>query len=309
MNPKITLIIMAAGMGSRYGGLKQLDPIGPNGELLIEYAVYDALRAGFDKVVFVIKASMEEAFRARIGQTVEAHCETVYVHQRLDDLPEGFPAPPEREKPWGTGHATLSCRHAVNEPCAVLNADDFYGPSSYQMLADYLRQAKDSEDQYDYCMVGYKLGNTLSEHGYVSRGICRVDDQGYLIDVRERIHIERIDDTIQHTEDGDHWVVIPENTIVSMNMWGFTPSIFDELAQRFEAFLRTHQETLSRAEFFLPNVVGDLIKEGQAHVKVLETDEHWFGVTYHEDRAWVKASIRARIEQGIYPDKLWEAAS
>jgi NDP-sugar pyrophosphorylase family protein len=309
MNSKIALIIMAAGMGSRYGGLKQLDPVGPNGELLIEYSVYDALRAGFDKVVFVIKESIEEEFRARIGQTVEAQCETVYVHQRLDDLPEGFPVPPEREKPWGTGHATLSCRHVIGEPCAVLNADDFYGASSYQMLADYLRQAEDTEAVYDDCMVGYRIENTLSEHGYVSRGICRVDDHGYLIDVRERTHIERIDGAIQYTEDGDSWIVIPESTLVSMNMWGFTPSLFRELEQRFEAFLRTHQETISRAEFFLPNVVGDLIKEGRARVKVLETDEHWFGVTYLEDKAWVKASIRARIEQGIYPAKLWKAAS
>jgi NDP-sugar pyrophosphorylase family protein len=307
MNPKITLIIMAAGMGSRYGGLKQLDPIGPNGELLIEYSVYDALRAGFDKVVFVIKESIEAPFRAQIGRAVEPHVETVYVHQRLDDLPAGFSVPPEREKPWGTGHATLSCRHVVDEPLAVLNADDFYGPSSYQLLADYLRQAEDGE-RYDYCMVGYKLKNTLSEHGYVSRGVCRVDDDGYLIDVRERTRIERFDDAIKYTEDGEHWVVLPEDTIVSMNMWGFTPSLFVELGAHFEAFLQAYQDNISRVEFFLPNVVGDLINEDRARVNVLATDERWFGVTYHEDKAWVKRSIRERIEQGVYPKDLWAVA-
>jgi len=304
MNSTITLIIMAAGMGSRYGGLKQLDPIGPNGELLIEYSVYDALRAGFDRVVFVIKESIEEAFRAQIGRAVEPHCETVYVYQRLDDLPEGFSVPAEREKPWGTGHATFSCRHVVDEPFAVLNADDFYGPSSYQILADYLRQAED-EEQYDYCMVGYKLKNTLSEHGYVSRGVCRVDDDGYLVDVRERTHIERFEDAIKYTEDGERWIMLPEDTIVSMNMWGFTPSLFAELDARFEAFLQANQDNISQTEFFLPNVVGDLINEGQARVNVLATDERWFGVTYHEDKTWVKRSIRERIEQGLYPEDLW----
>lgn len=308
MNSKITLIIMAAGMGSRYGGLKQLDPIGPNGELLIEYSVYDALRAGFEKVVFVIKESIEEAFRAQIGQAVEAQCETVYVHQRLDDLPDGVDVPLEREKPWGTGHATLSCRNVVDEPFAVLNADDFYGTSSYRVLADYLRKAEDTEEGYDYCMVGYKLKNTLSEHGYVSRGVCRVDDAGFLIDVRERTHIESLRGAIQYTEDGEHWTALPAETIVSMNMWGFTPSLFGELERQFRAFLRAHQDTINRAELFLPNVVGDLIKGERARVKVLETDERWFGVTYHEDKGWVKNSIRARIDQGLYPKDLWSTA-
>ncbi len=307
MNPKITLIIMAAGMGSRYGGLKQLDPIGPNGELLTEYSVYDALRAGFDRVVFVIKESLEEEFRARIGRTVEPHVETVYVHQHLDDLPEGFSVPPAREKPWGTGHATLSCRHVVDEPFAVLNADDFYGPTSYRMLADYLRQAEDGQ-RYDDCMVGYRLRNTLSEHGYVSRGVCRVDNDGYLVNVRERTHIERFADAIKYTEDGEHWLPLPEDTIVSMNMWGFTPSLFAELGARFEAFLQANPDNISRAEFFLPNVVGGLIQEGKVQVKVLTTDERWFGVTYHEDKAWVKRSIRERIEQGVYPKTLWATA-
>ena len=304
MNSKITLVIMAAGMGSRYGGLKQLDPIGPHGELLIEYAVYDALRAGFDKVVFVIKESIAEEFRARIGRMVESHLETVYVHQRLDDLPAGFSVPPGREKPWGTGHATLSCRHVIKEPFAVLNADDFYGPASYQILADYLRQARDG-DKYDYCMVGYRLRKTLSEHGYVSRGVCRVDGAGCLIDVRERTHIERFVDVIKYAEDSERWVPLPEDALVSLNMWGFTPSLFTELAARFEAFLQAPQDQISQTEFFLPDVVGALIQEGKARVRVLTTDERWFGVTYHEDKAWVTASIRERIAQGVYPVPLW----
>ncbi|MGC9398607.1 MAG: nucleotidyltransferase family protein [Anaerolineae bacterium] len=309
MNPKITLVIMAAGMGSRYGGLKQLDPVGPHGELLIEYAVYDALRTGFDKVVFVIKPSIEADFRARIGRAVEARCETRYVYQRLDDLPRGFSVPPGRKKPWGTGHAALSCRHSVAEPCAILNADDFYGASAYRLLADHLRLAQDTETSYDYCMVGYKLKNTLSEHGYVSRGVCRVDAEGYLLDVRERTHIQRLDDAICYTEDGETWTALPEETLVSMNMWGFTPSLFGELETRFKAFLERERGRIDQAEFFLPNVVGDLIKEGRARVRVLTTDERWFGVTYHEDKAWVKDSIRARIEAGLYPARLWEEGS
>ncbi len=301
-----TLIVMAAGMGSRYGGLKQIDPVGPHGEVIIDYSVYDALQAGFGKVVFVIKPEIEAEFRATIGKHVEPRCETVYVYQSLNELPPGFSAPPERGKPWGTAHATYSCRDAIDGPFAVINADDFYGQTSYQLLADYLRDAEDTERYYDYCMVGFTLEKTLTDHGYVSRGICRVDDEGYLIDVRERTHIEAFDDGVKYTEDGERWVDIPAGSIASMNMWGFTPSLFDELTRRFATFLQNNQDNLERAEYFLPNVVGDLVKEDLARVRVLETDARWFGVTYQEDRAWVKRAIRTLIDQGVYPERLWE---
>jgi choline kinase len=303
---KPTLIIMAAGMGSRYGGLKQIDPVGPHGEVIIDYSIYDALRAGFGKVVFVIKPELEEEFRAVIGKNVEPRCETTYVYQSLEDVPAGFTVPAGREKPWGTAHATYSCRDVVAGPFAVINADDFYGPTSFQILADYLRDAEDTEAFYDYCMVGFKLENTLTEHGYVSRGICRVDDDDYLIDVRERTHIEPFKDGIKYTEDGEHWVEIPAGSIASMNMWGFTPSLFEELERRFADFLRKNRARLNKAEYFLPNVVGDLVKEEQAQVQVLRTGERWFGVTYREDRAWVEQSVRRLIAQGVYPERLWK---
>lgn len=306
MTQNPTLIVMAAGIGSRYGGLKQVDPIGPNGEIVIDYAVFDALRAGFGKVVFLIRKDIEEVFRERVGSTIEKQVETIYVFQELSNLPPGFSVPPERKKPWGTGHAVLSCKDAVHEPFAVINADDFYGPGAFRALADYLRQARDPQGgAYDYSMAGYELENTLSEHGTVSRGVCEVTPDGYLAQVRERTKIQRFGDEVKYTENGEDWVVIPAHSTVSMNMWGFTPSFFKELDEIFPRFLKANIETMSKVEFYLPYVVNQLLDEKKARVKVLPVQEKWFGVTYPEDRASVQEAIRGLVRQGIYPESLW----
>lgn len=306
---KPTLIVMAAGIGSRYGGggLKQIDPVGPNGEVIMEYSVYDALRAGFGRVVFVIKEEMEDAFRAKLGRAIERQCDVAYAFQRLDDVPEGFQVPPERVKPWGTAHATLTARHVVDTPFAVINADDFYGRASFQVLGDYLRGARDRDRGYDYCMVGFVLRNTLTDHGYVSRGICTVDDEGFLVSVRERTRIEKAGEDAKYTEDGgETWVEIPGDGVASMNMWGFTPGLFSELEARFLLFLQRNGDNVLKAEYFLPDFVGALVGEGRATVRVLPTDERWFGVTYVEDKPRIQQAIQALIGQGVYPENLWE---
>ncbi|MCP4536802.1 MAG: nucleotidyltransferase [Chloroflexi bacterium] len=303
---KPTLVVMAAGIGRRYGGLKQIDPVGPNGEIIIEYSVYDALRAGFERIVFVIKESIEQAFRDSVGKTIEKQCETTYVFQRLDDVPEGFNIPSERQKPWGTGHAALSCRRVVHSPFAVINADDFYGQSSYQALGDYLKNTQDRDGVYDISMIGYVLGNTLTDHGHVARGVCTVDEDGYLVDVREHTHIERFGEVVRYTEDGESWTKISAKSIVSLNTWGFTPSIFSELETRFSRFLQENGDNLQTAEYFLPNMVGDLVKEGKARVRVLPTNERWFGVTYQQDKPRVKQAIQDLIHRGVYPHNLWD---
>jgi hypothetical protein len=302
---KPALIVLAAGLGSRYGGLKQVEPVGPNGELIIDYSVYDALQAGFGRVVFVIKEDIEDVFRRTIGQRIEERCETLYVFQKLD-VPSGFSLPPGRVKPWGTAHATLSCCSVVHTPFAVINADDFYGHSAYQALSAHLAGAQDRAGRGDYCMVGYLLENTVTEHGYVARGICTVDPRGYLVEIHERTRIESFDDAIKYTEDGQHWVEVPRGTIASMNMWGFTPGFFDELEARFPLFLEANSHNLLKAEFFLPEVVGELIREGRATVKVLPANERWFGVTYQEDRPRVKQAVQDLIHRGVYPERLWQ---
>lgn len=303
--PKPTLVVLAAGIGRRYGGLKQLDPIGPNGEIIIDYSIYDALNAGFGKVVFVIKQDIEEALRERVGKTIEKRCETAYVFQRIGDVPEGFEAPPDRQKPWGTAHATLSCKNVVHSPFAVINADDFYGRSSYQTLCDYLKNAQDRGGVYDYSMVGYVLENTLTEHGHVARGVCTVDQDGFLVEIHERTRIEKFGEISKYTEGGEHWVEIPKGSIVSMNMWGFTPSLFSELEARFPRFLQKNSDNIQKAEYFLPDVVDDLLKETRATVKVLSTNERWYGVTYQQDKPRVKQAIRDLIRRGVYPENLW----
>jgi choline kinase len=301
-----TLIVMAAGIGSRYGGLKQMDPIGPSGEIILDYSIYDALKSGFEHVVFVIRKDIETAFRNRVGRTIEQHCDTTYVNQSIDDVPEGFLVPPDRHKPWGTGHAVFACRDVVHTPFAVINADDFYGRTSYRSLYTYLQTAKDSSTLYEYCMVGYVLKNTLTEYGHVARGICTVDENNFLVDVREHTHIERIGKKIQHQEPDGTWIELAEDMIVSLNMWGFTPSLFLELQERFPKFLAMHHDDILKAEFFLPNIVGDLITGQKARVKVLTTDEYWFGVTYKEDKTRVKDAIDALVQHGLYPKNLWE---
>ncbi len=303
---KPTLVVMAAGIGSRYGGLKQVDPIGPHGELIIDYSIYDALQVGFGQVVFVVKKDIEEAFRERVGRPLEKRCDTRYVFQELEDLPPGYKVPPNRQKPWGTAHATFSARKAVQTPFAVINADDFYGRSSFQILRGYLERAQDRDGVYDYCMVGFVLENTLTEHGYVARGVCTVDPAGYLAEIRERTRIEKLGHVAKYTEDGANWVEIPKGTSVSMNLWGFTPSIFSELEIRFSPFLQANSGNLEKAEYFLPDVVGALLKEGKARVQVLPTKERWFGVTYQQDKLTVKQAIADLIRQGVYPENLWE---
>jgi hypothetical protein len=299
------LVVMAAGLGSRYGGLKQLDPVGPGGEILLDYCIYDALRAGFERVVFVIKAEIEEAFREKIGRTIERQCETAYAYQRLDDVPPDFEVPSGRVKPWGTAHAVFSARHAVDSPFAVINADDFYGRSSYQALYNYLRDARDRDGAYDYCMVGFRLDNTLTEHGRVARGVCTVDRDGFLLGVRERTRIQRFGEEVRYTEDGETWIQISGESTVSLNMWGFTPSLFAELEARFLPFLRENKDRILKAEYFLPEVVGDLSRERVASVKVLSTDERWFGITYKADKPRVERAIRELIRRGVYPEQLW----
>ncbi len=303
---KPTLVVMAAGMGSRYGGLKQIDPVGPNGEIIMDYSIYDALKAGFGKVVFIIKEERKKDFHEKIGEKIEKLVETEYVFQKLEDLPEGFKVPEGRIKPWGTAQAVLCCKNAVNTPFAVINADDFYGASTFKAIHDYLVNAKDSKDFYDYSMVGFLLENTLTDHGHVARGICTVDSEGYLKEIHERTQIKKFGCEAKYTEDNNTWIQIPLESTVSMNIWGFTPSFFSALEARFPKFLEGIKENPLKAEYFLPSVVDSLIAEGKARVKVLNTKEQWHGVTYQEDKPLVKEAIRKLIEKGIYPEKLWK---
>lgn len=303
---KPSLVIMAAGMGSRYGGLKQIDPVGPSGELIIEYSVYDALRAGFDKIVFVIKRSIERDFLEMIGNRIANYCDTAYVFQEVTALPDGKLVPEGRSKPWGTGHATLICREMVAGPFAVINADDFYGATSFDAIARYLSGLQVAESSANYCMVGYSLENTLTENGHVARGVCEVDSQGYLTDVCERTRIEKFGQNAKYSEDeGKTWTKLVINSTVSMNLWGFTPSIFTELETSFRQFL-VQMKNPQKDEFFLPEVVNHLLKTKQAMVKVIPTNERWVGVTYREDKPVVEQYIQGLVRTGLYPENLWE---
>jgi NDP-sugar pyrophosphorylase family protein len=297
---------MAAGIGSRYGGLKQIEPIGPNGEIILDYSIYDAKQSGFGKIIFVINRGMEKAFRERIEQSIGKPFEIVYVYQDLDNLPDGFHVPQGRVKPWGTAHAVLSCREVVDTSFAVINADDFYGRSAYQSLANFLQHSRTQESGYNFCMVGYQLKNTLTKHGHVSRGICSVDQDWQLIEIHERTRIQVVDGKMKFSEDEQVWIEIPEDSLASMNIWGFTPELFDELDARFERFLGEIGENPTKAEYFLPVVVNQLLAENRASVKVLPTHEHWFGVTYQEDVERVRGAMQILIDQGIYPVKLWD---
>ena len=296
---RLSLVVMAAGIGSRYGGLKQVDPVGPQGEMIIHYSVYDALRAGFEQVVFVIRQEIAETFRERVGCVIEPHADVRYVYQELDQAPAG------RRKPWGTAHAVLCARAATPTPFAVINADDFYGATAYTAMTRHLCQAADRAGQFDIAMIGYPLRNTLSEHGHVARGVCALTADGELVSIQERTRIQAFDDGIKYWDEPAGWVTLAPETVVSMNVWGFTPGIFEALEESFRAFLRTQGERLLTAEFYLPSFVGQLIDEGRARVRVLPTTESWFGVTYQEDRPRVQAAIRTLIDQGYYPDRLW----
>ena len=302
------LVVMAAGMGSRYGGLKQIDPIDEYGNIIMDFSIYDAIQAGFRKVVFIIKKENEESFRAAIGDRIAKQIETAYVFQDLNNIPEGFKVPQDRVKPWGTGHAVLSCIGTVDGPFAVINADYYYGSKAFKQAYDFLANAKEDDKQYQYMMVGYQLEKTLTENGHVARGVCVTDEDSHLVKINERTRIEKRGDETAYTEDdGATWTVIPQGSTVSMNMWGFSESILEELHARFRAFLEENLEKNPlKCEYFLPFVVDELLNEGRATVKVLKTDDRWYGVTYKEDKPQVVAAIRALKDQGLYPQKLWE---
>ncbi len=306
---KPVLVVMAAGMGSRYGGLKQIDPVDKEGHIIMDFSIYDAVRAGFKKVVFIIKKENEADFKAAIGDRISKIIEVAYVFQDLNNLPEGYSIPEGRVKPWGTGHAILSCLDEVDGPFAVINADDYYGSHAFQMAYDFLSQNEEG-DTYNYMMVGYKLENTLTDNGHVARGVCVTDEDGHLVKINERTHIEKREDGAAYTEDdGKTWVEIPEGSTVSMNMWGFSASILKELKDRFSKFLDENLESNPlKCEYFLPFVVDELLTEKKATVKVLKSMDKWYGVTYKEDKPVVVAAIQKLKDEGLYPQKLWEEA-
>ncbi len=299
---KPTLFVLAAGMGSRYGGLKQLDGLGPNGETIMDYSIYDAIRGGFGKVVFVIREDFEADFRDKILSKYQDHIPVELVFQSLDSLPEGFTCPPDRVKPWGTNHAVLMGKEVIHEPFAVINADDFYGRHSFAVLGEALTAM--TGKQNEYCMVGYRVGNTLSESGTVARGICGTDPDEYLTTVVERTAIERIDGKVSFTDENGKVVTIDDNTPVSMNMWGFTPDYFEYSEEYFKEFLKENRDNL-KAEYFIPLMVNKLVTDGTARVKVLDTTSRWFGVTYAEDRQGVVDKIQALVDAGEYPRRLF----
>lgn len=301
---KPTLVVLAAGMGSRYGGLKQIDPVGPHGEIIIDYSLYDAMQAGFEKVVFIINHNIENDFKEVIGKRVAKKMEVGYVYQQLDSMfPAGMTPPKDRVKPWGTSHAILCCKDAVKGPFGIINADDYYGKSAYKVLYDRLKAAKDGE-KYDFCMVGYVLENTLTDAGSVARGVCVSDEKHNLVDIVERLKIYKTPDGAAYTEDdGKTFVKIPAGSPVSMNMWGFTPSLFGELEARFPAFLKNaFEKNPLKAEMLIPNEVGALLKEGKATVEVLSSPDRWFGVTYREDKPVVMEDLKKMTDAGVYPD-------
>ena len=304
---KPVLVIMAAGMGSRYGGLKQIDPISDQGEIILDFSLYDAYMAGFEKAIFIIKRENEEDFRALVDERAGKHMEIAYAFQELTDLPEGYEVPKGRVKPWGTCHAVLSARDLIDGPFAVINADDYYGPGAFQTIYNYLEAAAD-DDKYRYCMVGYQLPNTLTENGHVARGVCSVNEAGQLADIVERTKIMRREGVIQFTEDdGASWTSLPEDTTVSMNFWGFTRSFIDEMENRFPAFLdKSMVENPMKGEYFLPGVVDQLIKEDKATVRVLTSEDKWYGVTYKEDKQGVVDALQSMKDKGLYPEKLWK---
>ena len=297
----MTLVILAAGMGSRYGGLKQLDPITAEGEFIIDFSVYDAITQGFDRVVFVIKEENLELFRATIGSRFEKKVKVEYVFQKIDDLPDGMKPPEGRVKPWGTAQALLAARHVVNDPFAVINADDFYGKNAYELLASHL--AAQEEKRGEYCMVGYVLKNTLTENGTVSRGVCLCGEDGYLLDVTERTAIRPKGDVAVYEEKGEE-IAIPLDSVVSMNCWGFTPDVFEGVTEGFRLFLQNLGENPLKCEYYLPFAVREMMAAGKCRVRVMESEGAWYGVTYHEDKEKVKTGILSLKQSGEYPERL-----
>ncbi len=304
---KPVLVIMAAGMGSRYGGLKQIDPIDKQGHIIMEFSIYDAIKAGFEKVVFIIKHEIEKDFKEAIGDKLSKHIEVEYVYQEIDNIPEGYQVPEARVKPWGTGHAILSCKDVIDGPFAVLNADDYYGPTAFKLIYDYLITTEDDE-KYNYTMVGYRLDKTLTDNGHVARGVCQLDANNFLVDIRERTMIVKKENGPAYTEDGRTWVNLPGDSVASMNIWGFSKSLLDELEVGFTSFLdkNIRQDPL-KSEYFLPSVIHDLLGQDKASVYVSKTSDQWHGVTYQEDRATVAKAINQLKKDGKYPVMLWEA--
>lgn len=299
---KPILVVLAAGMGSRYGGLKQIDPVGQSGEKIIDYSVYDAINAGFERVVFIINHKIEKDFKELVGAEIEKHAEVRYAFQELTDLPAGVTIPADRQKPWGTSHAVYAARDLLDAPFAVINADDFYGREAYHQIYQFLTETAEREDEY--CMIGYLVKNTVTDKGSVSRGVCETKD-GYLTAIVERTKIESRKDGIVYIEDGQAYP-LADDTVVSMNLFGFKPSIVREIQNRIVGYLNEKLPANPlKCEYFLPATVDSLLKEGKATVKVLPTREKWYGVTYHEDKAEVVAALKALAEQGKYPKSLW----
>ncbi len=303
-----TLVIMAAGIGSRFGGgIKQLEPVGPGGEIIMDYSIYDALQAGFNKVVFIIRKDLEKDFKEVIGNRIEKIVKTEYAFQELDDLPQGFKRPEERKKPWGTGQAVLSIKGLVNEPFLVINADDYYGKEGIRKIHDYLVNEMDESSQvYDLCMSGFLLANTLSENGGVTRGVCQIDDDSFLKKVTETYEIQRYGSGISARDESGRPVAVDIGCHVSMNMWGIPASFLDELERGFPEFLAGLKEGDVKSEYLLPRIIDKMVAEGKARVKVLETGDRWFGVTYKEDKPAVVESIRRLIAEGVYPERLYK---
>ena len=307
MTKEPTLVIMAAGMGSRYGGLKQVDTITDTDEIIVDFSLYDAMLAGFDRAIFIIREEHRDLFREVIDERAGRFMKIEYAYQKIDDIPQGVAVPEDRKKPWGTAHAVLSCRDMIDGPFAVINADDYYGPDGFAAIYEYLTTHEDGEKQ-EYCMVGYKLENTVTENGTVSRGVCTIDENGNLADVTERTKIKEVDGRISYTEDeGETWIPLPVGTIVSMNFWGFTAGMMNELKDGMDEFFET--KFISdpvKSECYLPAVADNLIKTGKANVKVLNSSDAWYGITYPEDKEDVKNALESMKDKGLYPPKLWK---
>lgn len=299
----LTLLVLAAGMGSRYGGLKQIDEVGPNGETIIDYSVYDAIEAGFNKVVFIIRKDIEKDMNELLFEKYRKKIKVEYVFQELENVPEGIDVPKDRVKPWGTGHAVLMAKNVINEPFVVINADDFYGKGAFKVVAHYIKN-QENNISGKYCMAGYLLKNTLSDHGTVSRGVCEVNDQNELINITERTKIGWKDRRIVADNEGED-IVLDGNEIVSMNFWGFTPDVFPELESEFKKFIQNNINNI-KAEYYIPSIVSHQIEGGNATVKVLKATSRWFGVTYKEDKPVVIEKIKELTKIGEYPQKLWD---
>lgn len=301
---KPTLLVLAAGMGSRYGSLKQIDPVGPSGETIIDYSIFDAIRAGFGKVVFIIRKSFEQDFKDIFISKLQAHIPVEYVFQEIDSIPEGLTISPERTKPWGTAHAILMAKDVIHEPFAVINGDDFYGSGAFQTMADYLVSLT-PEQQNQYSLVGYQVGNTMSENGTVSRGVCLADEQSFLVSVTERTNIQYTHGGIAYSDNDGAFVFLKPETLVSMNFWGFTPEYFRQTEPMFADFVKENNDSL-KAEFYIPSAVDSLVGGKKAKVKVLKSNAKWFGVTYKEDKPLVIEKLAQLIKSGVYPAQLWK---